>query len=253
MSNQISNISGRHAIVTGGTSGIGEVVAETLSKAGCSVSVGSRRAKETRDPGWLSAPLDIRDPDSIARFLEKAKATSGPVDILVNAAGISGQQPVIGHDDGVWRDTIDINLTGAFQITRAVLPDMRAKGWGRIVLIGSTAASAGHPGYAAYCASKAGLLGLARCIALEHASDGITCNLVSPSWVDTPMMRRSLARKAERDGSALDEEMAAVAALNPTGRLVQPEQLAALTVHLCSDAAGTTTMQDIVVSGGAGW
>lgn len=251
-------LSGKHAVVTGGVSGIGRAIADALIHHGAAVSAGARRIPEidgVPPSDLFRATLDIRDGDSVSAFVSAAISKSGPVDILVNAAGISRRARIAEHAEDVWSDTIETNLTGAFRMIRALLPGMTARGWGRIINIGSTAATAGHVEYGAYCASKAGLLGLTRCVALEGAADGITCNMLSPGWVLTPMMQTTLARVVAEEGRGrtVDEAVAEIAAGNPSGRLVAPEELASHVLHLCSDAAGSTTMQDIIVSGGSTW
>jgi NAD(P)-dependent dehydrogenase (short-subunit alcohol dehydrogenase family) len=140
-------------------------------------------------------------------------------------------------------------------MTTAVLPGMIARGWGRIVNIGSTAASVGWKDNPAYCASKAGLLGLTRCVALEGAPHGVTCTMISPTWVETELMRRNVAQVVEREGLGRSpaEAMAEIARANPQGRLIQPEEIAALAAFLCSDAAKGITMENVQVTGGALW
>jgi len=138
---------------------------------------------------------------------------------------------------------------------REVLPNMIARKWGRIVNIGSTAASVGWKDNPAYCASKSGLLGLTRCVALEGAPHGVTCVMVSPTWVETELMRRNVAQVAARDGTgrSLDEAMADIARQNPQGRIIQPDEVAALVVFLMSEQAKGITMENIQITGGALW
>ena len=140
-------------------------------------------------------------------------------------------------------------------MTRAVLPGMLAQRWGRVINIGSTAASVGAKDSPAYCASKAGLLGLTRCVALEGAALGVTCVMISPTWVDTEMMDSILAEVValEKLGRTVAEAKAHIAAQNPQGRIINAEEIAALAVFLCSNAAGGITMENIQVTGGALW
>jgi 3-hydroxybutyrate dehydrogenase len=275
----MTNLSGRSAIVTGGFSGMGFAIATALAEAGANVAVGSYIAPAGADksdaayyPGAdeiervraaLSAHgtkahaehLDVRDSDIINRFVAEAEAAIGSVDILVNAAGTTAEQPVCGHSDALWDKIVDTNLTGAFRATRAVLPGMIERGWGRIVNIGSTAASVGWKDNPAYCASKAGLLGLTRCVALEGAAHGVTCVMISPTWVETELMRRNVAQVVEREGKGrtAEEAMAEIARGNPQQRMLQPQEIAALAVFLCSDLAKGITMENIQITGGALW
>ncbi|TIV28541.1 MAG: SDR family oxidoreductase, partial [Mesorhizobium sp.] len=170
-------------------------------------------------------------------------------------AGTTAEQPVCGHSDELWDKIVDTNLTGAFRTTRAVLPGMIERGWGRIVNIGSTAASVGWKDNPAYCASKAGLLGLTRCVALEGAAHGVTCVMISPTWVETELMRRNVAQVVAREGNgrSVEEAMDEFRKGNPQGRMLQPEEIAALAVFLCSDIAKGITMENIQITGGALW
>ena len=183
--------------------------------------------------------LDVRDNESIAHFIAAAEAACGAIDILVNAAGTTAEQPVCGHSDDLWNKIIDTNLTGAFRMIRAVLPGMIERGCGRIINIGSTAATVGWKDNPAYCASKHGLLGLTRCVALEGAAHGVTCIIISPTWVETELMHRNVAQLVAREGKGRTaaEAMAEIAAQNPQHRIIQPGEIAALAVFLCSDDA----------------
>ena len=252
----MADLSGRTAIVTGGLAGIGLAIAQALAAAGARVAVGSRGGGAGVPQGLAhAAALDVASTASVNDFVAGAVAALGPIDILVNAAGITAEQPVCGHDDALWNRIIDTNLTGAFRMSRAVLPGMMARGWGRMINIGSTAASVGAKDSPAYCASKAGLLGLTRCVALEGAAQGVTCVMISPTWVDTEMMDRNLADVVTREGRgrSIAEARAEIAAQNPQGRIMEAKEIAGLAVFLCSDAACGITMENIQVTGGALW
>lgn len=272
-------LSGRSAVVTGGFSGMGFAIATALAQAGANVAVGSyvvpagttgsdaayypgadeiERVKvslSTHGTKVHAAHLDVRDSDATNRFVTEAQAAIGLADILVNAAGTTAEQPVCGHSDALWEKIVDTNLTGAFRVIRSLLPGMIERGWGRIVNIGSTAASVGWKDNPAYCASKAGLLGLTRCVALEGAPHGVTCTMISPTWVETELMRRNVAQVVEREGKgrSADELMDEFRRANPQGRMMQPQEIAALAVFLCSDAAKGITMENIQITGGALW
>jgi 3-hydroxybutyrate dehydrogenase len=255
----MSALANRSAIVTGGLSGIGLAIALALAEAGAKVAVGSTRAGDGAvqpiGTSHFSGSLDVRQHSSIDRFITAAALACGPADILINAAGIAAEQLVSGHSDELWDRMLDVNLTGAFRMTRAVLPGMMARKWGRIINIGSTAASVGWAGSAAYCASKAGLLGFTRCVALEGAPHGVACVMVSPTWVETDMMQNSLAGQVAREGKGrtVADAKAAIAAQNPQQRIIQPREIAALTAFLCQEVAGGITMENIQVTGGALW
>lgn len=252
----------RAAIITGGLQGIGLAVAVELARGGTSVAVGARRAN---DPGVREAArrrlgddavietLDVRSQDSIERFMRVVHDRIGGPDILVNAAGISVRQAVDGHSDEGWNAVLDTNLSGPFRMMRACLPEMKARRFGRIVNIASTAARVGSEVHPAYCASKAGLVGLTRAVALEGGPYGITCVAVSPGWVETEMLHEAARTIAARSGRGVADSMAEMAASNAQNRLVQPEEIAALVAFCCSDAAAALTMEDVQVTAGAIW
>lgn len=252
----------RTAIVTGGLTGIGRAVARRLLEDGLSVTIGARRGgdpdavRAALGEGGIGAEvaaLDVRSGASVEAFVAEVAARRGGVDVLVNAAGVYEEAAVIGHPDAVWEDQIDTNLSGTFRMIRAAMPHMKARGWGRIVNLASMAAHTGMAGNAAYCASKAGLLGLGRCVALEGAAHGITCNSISPTWVETEMLARFIDADVEASGRPREEVRAEYAASNPQGRLVQPEEIAELAAFLAGDSARAITMSDHQVSAGSPW
>ena len=265
----MTDLSQKTALVTGGLSGMGLAIACGLANAGASVAVGSRSVTGLDDPAYsdeitairaagqpvFAAPLDVTDQSSIDAFMTEAQSKLGDIDLLINAAGRTTEQPVCGHSDASWDAILDTNLTGAFRMTRAVLPLMIENGFGRIINIGSTAASVGWADNPAYCASKAGLLGLTRCVALEGAEYGVTCVMVSPTWVETDLMRRDVEEIVEREnmGRTAEQAMADIAADNPQKRIIQTDEIADLVTFLCSNAAKGLTMENIQVTGGALW
>lgn len=252
----------RTAIVTGGLQGIGLAIASELNRQGIRVAVGARRggddsqiakAKAAVGEDGMVAALDVRSTDSVESFVAAVRDSVGVVDILVNAAGVSVHQTVCGHSDEDWDTVIDSNLSGPFRMMRACLPDMKAHGWGRIVNIASTAARVAAATHGAYCASKAGLVGLTRAVAIEGGPFGVTCLAISPGWVETEMLRESARTMAAKSGRSQAEEIAIMAASNPQNRLIQPDEIASLTAYCCSDTAAGLTMEDIQVNAGALW
>jgi NAD(P)-dependent dehydrogenase (short-subunit alcohol dehydrogenase family) len=254
-------LAGRVAAVTGGSSGIGRAIAIALADHGADVAVGARSATTSplaRDrlagAGRCCAiDLDLRSVEAVEAFNAAVIDTFGRVDILVNAAGICDRHHVSGHPDDLWHEVIDVNLTGAFRMTRTHLPAMIANRWGRIVNIASDIATLGVAEYAAYTVSKAGLLALTRCAGREGAPHGVTCNAISPGWVDTPMTARAIddaASSGDEPGAVTRE---AIEAALPQRRLITTGEIAALAVFLCTDDARGITMQDLVVSGGQSW
>ena len=255
-------LNGRVAIVTGGLQGIGLAIARELTAQGARVAVGSRRGGEAEasakamlaigDKGMVAA-LDVASTDSVELFVGQVRDSLGVPGILINAAGVSVHQVVCGHSDEDWQTVIDINLNGPFRMIRECLPEMKTAGWGRIVNIASTAARVAEATHAAYCTSKAGLVGMTRAVAKEGGPHGVTCVAISPGWVETEMLRASAKTMASRTGRTQAEEIAIMGASNPQNRLIQPEEIAALTAFCCSDAAAGLTMEDIQVSAGALW
>lgn len=252
----------RTAIITGGLQGMGLAIASELASQGIRVAVGARRgadeslaanARAAIGDDCLVAPLDVRSVDSVESFVADVQKAFGPVDILVNAAGVTIHQTIAGHTDEDWMNTIDINLNGPFRMIRACLPAMKNAGWGRIVNIASTAARVAAATHPAYCASKTGLVGLTRAVALEGAPHGITCVAISPGWVETDMLRESANVLAAKSGRTQAEEITIMGQSNPQNRLIQPAEISALVAFCCSDAAAGLTMEDIQVNAGALW
>jgi len=275
----MKTLSGRSALITGGLTGQGFAIAQALAAKGANVAVGSYiGASKGRSGDAAAYPepeeadtvrqklaesgtkvyaghLDIRDTAVIKSFIESATSLCGPFDILVNAAGTTAEQPVCGHTDELWLKIIDTNLNGAFRMTRELLPGMIARKWGRVINIGSTAASVGWKDNPAYCASKSGLLGLTRCVALEGAAHGVSCVMISPTWVETELMHRNVAQVVanEGKGKTVSQAMGEIAGQNPQKRIIQPGEVAALAAFLCGDEAKGITAENIQITGGAIW
>lgn len=252
----------RTAIVTGGLSGIGKAIAARFLADGLQVAIGARRGGDPGQGADLKAKygarlmihaLDVGNSDSVQAFMAAVNQRFGAADILVNAAGIYHEADVIGHADALWDDMLTTNLTGSFKMIRAVMPDMMAQSWGRIINIASVAAHQGMAGNAAYCASKAGLLGLGRCVSLEGAAHGVTCNSISPTWVETEMLQQFIAQDVAATGRSEAAMRAKYEASNPQGKLVQPDEIASLAAFLISDAARALTMADYQVNAGSLW
>jgi NAD(P)-dependent dehydrogenase (short-subunit alcohol dehydrogenase family) len=214
-------LTGRTAMVTGGASGMGRAMALAFADAGADVAIGSLLAGSKKAEGevsylpgekdleatkaeieakgikCLAMGLDVTQNDSVQAFSDATVETFGKVDILANAAGITAEQTIVDHPDAAWDRVIDVNLTGTYRAIKRVLPGMIEHKWGRIVNIASTAATVGAVTSGAYCASKAGVVGLTRCAALEGAPHGVTCNSISPTWVNTDFGRDWMSGIAE--------------------------------------------------------
>lgn len=273
-------LKGRSAMVTGGASGMGRAMALEFAKAGADVAIGSLVSKyeKTSTKGELvnmpgsdemeatrkeiealgvkaiACELDVTSVDSVDAFYNAAMDAFGKVDILANAAGITAEQTICGHPDALWDKVMDVNLNGTYRTIKAVLPGMIKNGWGRIINISSTAANVGAPTSGVYCASKAGVLGLSRCVALEGAENGVTCNAICPGWTETTFGQKWMGDIAQKQESRTgDEYISDEKAGNPQKRMIQPSEIGNLAVFLCKDESRGITAQDLTVSAGSLW
>ena len=196
----------------------------------------------------VATPCDVASRDEVRAAVEQAAAALGPIDVLVNNAGIALSAPFLAMDDELWDRTLAVNLTGACACMRAVLPGMLERGHGRIVNIASTAAKQGFPYTSAYVASKHGLLGLTRAVALETRGRGVTVNAICPGWIDTEMTARSIARIVETTGRSPDEARAMLERMNARGRLIDPAEVAEAAAYLASPAAAGINGLDIDIT-----
>ena len=250
-------LAGRHAVVTGAGSGIGAATAVELARLGATLTLVGRRAaplEATRQrlpgSGHGVAVADITDFDAVSTALATAAAERGPIAILVNNAGAAKSAPFGKTDAALWNEMLTVNLTGTFNCTQAVLAGMQAAHWGRIVNISSTAGLAGYAYVAAYCAAKHGVIGFTRALALEVAKHGITVNAVCPGYTDTPLIEGAVDNIVAKTGRGSDDAKATLAARNPQGRLVQPEEIAHVVGWLCLPRSDAIHGQAIPVAGG---
>ena len=249
-------LTGSHALVTGASGGIGGAIALRLAAAGARVSLAGRReaallalSGRLGDKQGASQAFDVTDENAVGEAIASIRAAAGPIDILVNNAGTSRSAPFARTDAALWSDMLAVNLTGSYLVTRAVAGEMLARRAGRIVNIASTAGLVGFAYVSAYVAAKHGLVGLTRALAVEFARQGVTVNAVCPGYTETPMLERAVANITAKTGRSESEARATLAAGNPGGRLVTPEEVADAVLWLVSPGASAVTGQAIVVAG----
>ncbi len=240
------DFSGRTAVITGAASGIGEAVAHHFAELGARI-VGADRSPEvseamTRLPGsgHLGVVADLTEADASSRVIDEAVRAAGTVDILVNSAGVVLLDSALDLSADKWDITIAVNLTASFRMAQAAGRVMTAAGYGRIINLASQASVVALDQHVAYCASKAGVVGMTKVLALEWARSGVTVNAVSPTVVETPLGRKAWA------GEKGDEMRKRI----PAGRFAQPEEVAALIAYLASEEAGMVTGENILIDGG---
>jgi 3-hydroxybutyrate dehydrogenase len=252
----------RTAFITGGGRGIGRAVALAFAREGARLFVVARTTAEVErvaaeiraesgDRAAAHASCDVADPRSVEEAFAAAREFFGAApDILVNNAGVADSSKFTETSDEFWRRHLDINLTGTFYCMRAALSSMVEKGWGRIVNVASVAGKTGAPYVAAYTASKHGVVGLTRSVALEVAAKGVTVNAVCPGYVDTDMTTRAVENIRAKTGRSAADALEAIKRMSPQQRLVTPEEVAALALLLASHDGRGITGQAINVDGG---
>ena len=248
----------QHALVTGGGTGIGAAIALALAERGAAVTICGRRAAELqtsadRHQNIHPQTADVTDPESLRRLYGGAQAARGDFGIVIANAGAAESAPAEKISRALWNQTIAVNLTGAFLSVQPALAAMRARNWGRIIFIASTAGLKGYPYVAPYVAAKHGVIGLTRALAIETAKTGITVNAICPGYVETPMLERAVDRIVAATKRDTAETRSALAANNPQARFIRPEEVAAAVVWLCRGDSAAITGQAISISGGETW
>jgi len=248
------SLEGRHALITGGGTGIGAATAELLHGAGAKISLLGRRIEPLQEVAakvdGAAIRCDVSIPESITSAFDEARAANGPINLLIVNAGIAESAPFHRMTRASWDRIIGVNLTGAFDTVQAGLPDLLKAEDARVVFIASVASLRGVPYAAHYAASKHGLLGLMRSMAAEYARSKMTVNAVCPGYVDTPMTDQSVARVSEITKRGEDDARSAITNLIASGRLVDPVAIANLVLMLCLPLSRDINGAAVTIDGG---
>lgn len=247
------DLSGKHALVTGGGSGIGLAIAQALAERGAQVTITGRNAArlESVAQGGLHAlAMDVRDEASVVDGIAAAVAARGPVQICVANAGVAEGRALHKTDLAFWRDMMATNLDGAFLTIRECLGGMRQEGWGRVIAVSSIAGLKGLKGAPCYTASKHGMIGLIKALSADYLGSGLTFNALCPAYVDTDIVPQNVERIMARTGMDRAAAEQVMVGANPHGRLIAPEEVAEAALWLCGANSGSVNGQAIQISGG---
>jgi 3-hydroxybutyrate dehydrogenase len=249
-----SALDGRHALITGGGTGIGAAAAEHLNAEGARLSLLGRRLDPLRavaeGVGGTAIQCDVTDHERVRAAFDEARHANGPIDILVVNAGIAESAPFHKMTRESWDRIMATNLTAAFDCARLAIGDLLKSENGRLVFVASVASLRGVPYAAHYAASKHGLLGLMRSLAAEYAKTNLTVNAVCPGYVDTPMTDQSVARVSEITGRSEGDARSAITNMNASGRLVHPDGIATMILTLCLPQSRDINGAAITIDGG---
>lgn len=245
---------GEHVVITGGGTGVGAEIAQSFAQAGAAVTILGRRVEPLQevaeDIGALALTADVTDRASLDAALERARDAQGPVSVAIANAGAADSAPFAKMRVEDFQSSLDVNLVGVFNLWQAALPDMLARGGGRMIAVASTAGLKGYPYVSHYCAAKHGVVGLTRALALELGTKKITVNAICPGFIETPLLEKSIEKIMASTGMTDAEARVSLVKGNPQKRFVQTSEVAGTALWLCSPAAFSVNGHALALSGG---
>lgn len=249
------SVEGKHVLITGGGTGVGAEIAETMAHAGAKVTILGRReeplrevAKQHKFIGWITC--DVTDAKAMNAAFTQARGLNGPIEVAIANAGAADSVPFAKMKPEQLAAMLQVNLTGVFNTWQAALPDMKSTGWGRMIAVASTAGLKGYPYVSSYVAAKHGVIGLNRALALELAPAGITVNAICPGFIETPLLDRSIQNIVDKTGMSAEQAAKSLYKSNPQQRFIQTDEVAGTALWLCSEAARSVNGHTLTLSGG---
>lgn len=251
----MNDVKDKHVLISGGGTGVGKAIATVFAGAGAKVTIIGRTEQALLSvAGELANTLglcaDVTDRASIEQMLDEARAVHGPVAITIANAGAVETAPFKSVTDVQWQQSLNVNLTGTFNLFQSTVNEMTDAGWGRLISVASTAGLKGYPYVSSYCAAKHGVIGLVKALALETAKKGLTVNALCPGFVETPMLERSIENIIQKTAMDREQARAALSKDNPMGGFIQPEEVAQAALYLCTAGASSINGQAIAINGG---
>ena len=254
-STHMDSLINKHVVITGGGTGVGSEIAKAFDKVGAKVtitgrSIGSLNQVATQLQNSIAIVSDVTDRQSVESMLRQAREKHGPIDIAIANAGAAQSVAFNKISAQQWQQSIDVNLTGTFNLFQACLDEMQGNGWGRLIAIASSAGLKGYRYVSHYCAAKHAVVGIVKSLALETAKKGVTVNALCPGFIETPMLERSIENIMQKTAMSRSQARETLSKVNPMGRFVQPEEVAASVIHLCTASAASINGQSIAINGG---